>query len=471
MSSTQTPPHLLTIEDTSTLISVERPTETADVASTATDRSVYVETYGCQMNVADTELITSLLRDSGYRIVEDPERADIILINTCAVRENAEERVFGRASQLHGLRRRNPSLTIGILGCMAQHLAKELPRRAPFVDLVMGPDSYRRLPAALAQSSDETLLDVSLSRSESYIGVEPARKTGTNAWVTIIRGCDKFCSFCIVPFVRGRERSIEAAEILRQVENIAAEGFREVTLLGQTVNSYDDGTMDFAALLGEVSAVEGIERVRFTSPYPKDFNDRTVEVMAEIPQVCPALHLPIQSGSNDQLKIMRRGYTVEEYLELVGKLRAAVPDLALTTDIMVGFCAETERDFRLTCDLMEEVRYDSAFMFKYSERSGTRAHRNILDDVPEAVKGKRLQHVIGLQEQISRQINEEFVGREVEVLVEGESKRRSAEGGASSFGRSRHFKTVVFPQAAEPNSLVRVRIERTTSHTLLGSLL
>ena len=459
MSSTQATPHLLAIEDSPPV-----------APGTATDRSVYVETYGCQMNVADTELVTSLLRDAGYRIVGEPERADIILINTCAVRDNAEERVLGRAAQLHGLRQRNPSLTIGILGCMAQHLAEELLQRAPFVDLVMGPDSYRRLPAALAQSADETLLDVSLTRSESYIGVEPTRKTGTNAWVTIIRGCDKFCSFCIVPFVRGRERSLDASEILRQVENIAAEGFREITLLGQTVNSYNDGEMDFAGLLRAVSAVEGIERVRFTSPYPKDFNDRTVEAMAELPQVCPALHLPIQSGSNDQLELMRRGYTVEEYLELVGKLRAAIPDLALTTDIMVGFCAETEGDFRLTCDLMEEVRYDSAFMFKYSERSGTRAHRSIPDDVPESVKGERLEHVIRLQERISRQINEEFVGREVEVLVEGESKRKSADGRASTFGRSRHFKTVVFPQAGEPNSLIHVRIERATSHTLLGTL-
>ena len=264
----------------------------------ATGRSAYIETYGCQMNVADTELIAAILGDAGYRICERPDQADVILINTCAVREHAEERVIGRASQLSGLRAQRPGLTLGILGCMAQHLSRSLPRRAPFVDLVVGPDSYQRLPEILAQTSEETLLDVRLSRSENYAGLDPTRNSGTNAWVTIIRGCDKFCTFCIVPYVRGRERSLEAAEVLRQVRRIAAEGFRQVTLLGQTVNSYRDDTgVDFASLLRSVSAVDGIDRVRFTSPYPVDFDDRTIEAMATVPEICP---FPAPSGAERQ---------------------------------------------------------------------------------------------------------------------------------------------------------------------------
>ena len=433
-------------------------------------RSVYVETYGCQMNVADSELISRILGDAGYRISGRPDTADIILINTCAVREHAEERVIGRASQLHGLRHRNPNLTIGILGCMAQHLARSLPQRAPFVDLVMGPDSYRRLPEILADTADDTLLDVRLSRTENYAGIDPVRTSGTNAWVTIIRGCDKFCTFCIVPFVRGRERSVDSSEIVRQVEEIAAAGFREVTLLGQTVNSYFDGEKDFSALLRAVSAVEGIERVRFTSPYPRDFDEHTIAAIAELPEVCPGLHLPVQSGSNSQLKAMRRNYTVEAYRALVRRLRENVPGLALTTDIIVGFCGETEADFQQTCELMEEIRYDSAFMFKYSERENTYAQKKMEDDVPEEVKSERLQHIIKLQENISWEVNQEQVGRKVEVLVEGPSKRRTAHG-ISNYGRSRQGKTVVFPQEAAANSFVEVCVERATSHTLFGDIL
>ena len=432
-------------------------------------RSVYIETYGCQMNVADTELVSSILHAAGYAMCERPEQADVILINTCAVRERAEERVIGRASQLSGLRANNPNLTLGILGCMAQHLAKTLPQRAPFVDLVMGPDSYQRLPAILAQTSDEALLDVRLSRRENYVGLDPTRRTGTNAWVTIIRGCDKFCSFCIVPYVRGRERSLEAAEVLRQVRHLAAEGFREVTLLGQTVNSYCDGTFAFADLLHAVAAVDGIERVRFTSPYPKDFDEKTIAAMAAIPEVCPSLHLPVQSGSNRQLEIMRRGYSIDEYRALVSDLRTAIPDLALTTDIIVGFCTESDEDFELTCELMREIRYDSAFMFKYSERSGTHAHHKLQDDVPAEVKAERLRTIIELQEEISREVNQKAVGQAVPVLVQGPSKRKSAGGSAAFFGRSPQGKVVVFPESAEVNSTVEVLVGSATSHTLYGS--
>jgi len=435
-------------------------------------RAVYLETFGCQMNVADTELVSSILTDAGYRIVDRPEQASVILINTCAVRENAEERVIGRVSQLNGLRAHTPDLTLGILGCMAQHLSRTLPQRAPYVDLVIGPDSYRRLPAVLAQTADETLLDVRLNRVENYVGVAPARATGTNAWLTIIRGCDKFCTFCIVPYVRGRERSVDSTEVLRQVNKIAQQGFREITLLGQTVNSYDDGVMDFASLLRAVGAIDGIDRIRFTSPYPKDFTQDTIAAMTEVPQVCPSLHLPVQSASNTQLEGMRRGYTIEEYEELVHNVRAAVPDLALTTDIIVGFCGESEDDFQATFELMERTRYDSAFMFKYSERSGTAAHKSLEDDVPEQVKGERLQKIIKLQESICLQKNEAILGKTVEVLVQGPSKRRrSPDDGERLYGRSEHGKTVIFDGPAQPNSLRGVLVNEVTSHTLFGSLL
>ncbi|MBQ35456.1 MAG: tRNA (N6-isopentenyl adenosine(37)-C2)-methylthiotransferase MiaB [Gemmatimonadaceae bacterium] len=443
----------------------------ATIDSRPTSRSVYVETYGCQMNVADSETVTSILGDAGFRLVSAPEEADIILINTCAVRENAEERVIGRASQLNGLRRQRPDLTLGILGCMAQHLADSLPTRAPWVDLVAGPDTYGRLPALLAETSDETLLDTRLSRQENYIGVDPRRnRKATNAWVTIIRGCDKFCTFCIVPYVRGRERSLPADEILRQVRTLAEDGFREVTLLGQTVNSYDDGNTDFARLLRRVAAVDGIERVRFTSPYPVDFTDDVIAAMAETPQVCPSLPLPVQSGSETQLLAMQRGYTAVRYRQLVTALRKAVPDLALTTDIITGFCGETEQDFQATVDLMEEMRFDSAFMFKYSQRSGTQAARTMPDDVPDPVKTERLQRVIELQEEISRQINATMVGQQVEVLVEGESRRPADDGTTTQFGRSRQGKTTIFPEPVPANRVVRVAVERTTSHTLFGSV-
>ena len=446
---------------------IEPIAASASKAQTNCAQSIYVETYGCQMNVSDSELVTSIVKDAGYRIVDQPDDADIILINTCAVREHAEERVIGRASQLHGLRNRNPQLTIGILGCMAQHLAQSLPQRAPFVDLIVGPDSYRRLPDILRSTADDTLLDLRLSRAETYVGLDPERRGGTNAWVTAIRGCDKFCTFCVVPFVRGRERSVSAQEIVRQVELIAEKGYKEVTLLGQTVNSYHDGTADFSDLLYMVSAVPGIARVRFTSPYPKDFHECTIEAMAAIPEVCPSLHLPVQSGSDNQLVAMRRGYDLFTYRRLVEKLRRTIPDLALTTDIIVGFCGETKSDFRLTCELMRDIRFDSAFTFKYSERSGTYASKNMSDDVPESVKGERLQEVIQLQEQISYEINQRRIGVTEKVLVEGPSKRQDGET-RNMFGRSLQGKTVIFPEFAEPNSLVDVTVHRTTSHTLFG---
>ena len=448
------------------------PRSVAATAAGPEARAAYVETYGCQMNVADTEVVATILADAGFRLVDVPEEADVVLINTCAVRENAEERVIGRASQLNGLRRQRPNLTLGILGCMAQHLADTLPARAPWVDVIAGPDAYARLPDLLAQSADEALLDTRLSRNENYVGIDPRRnKDATNAWVTIIRGCDKFCTFCVVPYVRGRERSLEVDEILRQTRQLAVDGFREVTLLGQTVNSYRHGDTGFGELLRQVAAVDGIDRIRFTSPYPIDFDDDAIDAMATVPQICPGLHLPVQSGSDAQLAAMRRGYTVDQYRSLVGKLRDAVPDLALTTDIIVGFCSETDDDFERTLDLMRELRFDSAFMFRYSERSGTQAARSQADDVPDAVKAERLKRLIELQEGFSREINQEQVGRRVEVLVEGESKRAGDDGQPTYYGRSPQGKITVFPEPTAANHLVTVAVERTTSHTLFGHVI
>jgi tRNA-2-methylthio-N6-dimethylallyladenosine synthase len=441
----------------------------SDQRATGAGQTAYVETYGCQMNVADSELVARILSDSGYTLVEQPEEADVILLNTCAVREHAEERVIGRASQLSGLRRARPGLTLGILGCMAQRLGKELAHRAPFVNLVAGPDAYRRLPQLLEESSGNAMLDVRLDRGEHYHGISPVRRPQTNAWVTIIRGCDRFCTFCIVPFVRGRERCSPPEEVLRQVHDVAAQGFGEVTLLGQTVNSYRFGDTGFASLLRQVAAVDGIRRVRFVSPYPLDFDQATIDAMATVPQICAGLHLPVQSGSDSQLQRMARGYTIGQYRELVAQLRAAMPGISLTTDIITGFCGETEDDFQQTVAMMEEIRFDAAFMFKYSQREGTRAQKRLADDVPEPLKIARLEQIIALQERISKEINEAQLGQVVDVMVEGESKRSRSED-PRHYGRTEGGKVVVFPQPATPGELVRIQIRDATSHTLFGDL-
>ena len=434
------------------------------------NRSVYIETYGCQMNVADSELVGSILNEAGFVISSRAENADIILLNTCAVREHAEERVIGRVSQLNALRAQRPNLTIGILGCMAQHLSETLTERAPFVDIAMGPDSYRRLPNLLAQSSDDALLDVRLNKSENYIGLTPIRREGTNAWVTIIRGCDKFCTFCIVPYVRGRERSIDPTDIVSQIESVVSEGYKEVTLLGQTVNSYKHMNVGFAQLLREIAKINGLERLRFTSPYPVDFSDDVIMAMSELNCVCPSIHLPVQSGSEAQLRSMRRGYTVDDFRRLVDKLRNAIPDIAISTDIITGFCGETEKDFRETCKLMEEIQFDFAFMFKYSAREGTFAFKKMTDDVTEEVKGQRLQHIIKLQEQISLEINKKFVGNSYPVLIEGKSKRKGKDGKERCFGKTPHNKTTVIPESVPANTIVNITVDRCTSHTLYGRL-
>jgi len=438
----------------------------------------YIETYGCQMNLSDSELMAGILTRHGCQLADSLDDADLIIVNTCAVREHAESRVLGHLSELNRYKQKNPDVILGVCGCMAQHLKEKIIEVAPYVDFVIGPDGYRKLPDAISSVIEgHTYLNLNLDKKEAYADIEPRRQEGVRAWLTIMRGCDKICAFCIVPFVRGRERSLPMKTLIAEVRKLAEEGFKEVVLLGQTVNSYHDGQHDFSDLLVAITEVDGIKRIRFTSPYPTDITDKMIDVMASSPKICKQIHLPLQSGSTKILKAMRRKYTAEEYLELVEKMRKKMPNLALGTDIIVGFCGETEEDFLATYNLMKTVRFDSAFMFKYSSREGTIAERKFIDDVSPEEKGRRLTAIIELQEQISLDINKTFIGKTVEVLVEGESKRNPNQ----LFGKTDGFKTVVFRRInsaenatvfpkdnAEAGQFVQVKITDATAHTLLG---
>jgi tRNA-2-methylthio-N6-dimethylallyladenosine synthase len=425
--------------------------------------TVYIETYGCQMNVADTELILGTLRTYGYERVPAPDAADVILVNTCAIREHAEARVLGRLGDLARYKARRPSVRLGVTGCMAQHLRDKLRDAAPQVDVLVGPDGYRHLPALLDAADTDPHVGLRLDPEETYADLPVARESGVRAWVTVMRGCDRFCTFCIVPYVRGRERSLPGPVLIEQVRRLAAAGVREVVFLGQTVNAYRCDDWDFARLLREASAVPGLRRIRFTSPHPAEMIDATVDALAECEPVMPQLHLPVQSGSDAVLARMARDYTVAAYEDLVARLRARVPGLALSTDVIVGFPGETAADFAATERLIERVGYDSAFLFKYSAREGTRAWK-WADDVPEAEKAARLERLIALQERIASERNRAQIGRDVEVLVEGPAKRPTG----WMTGKSRDFRTVVFPGPATPGELVTVRIASATSHTLSG---
>ena len=431
-------------------------------------RKVFIETYGCQMNASDSELMAGILTQSGHQTVTDIEDADVILLNTCAIRENAETKVINRLEHLNHRKRRESNLVIGVCGCMAQHLRDKLLEAAPYVDIVMGPDAYRNLPMALnAVVSGDPYLGLQLDKGEDYADISPIRKEGIRAWLTIQRGCDKMCTFCIVPFVRGRERSIPLNILKDDVERLVDEGFKEIVLLGQTVNSYHDGKHDFGELLWSIAEVEGIERVRFTSPHPADATESMIDAMENSPKVCKQLHLPLQSGSTPVLERMRRTYTAEEYRKLVQKLRERIPQIALSTDVIVGFCGETEEDFDKTHTLMEEIRFDSAFMFKYSDRDGTLANKMLDDDVPEPEKSRRLNEIITLQEHISAEINQTKVGTTVPVLVEGNSRRDNEQ----YHGKSDTFKSTVFPKEnAQIGDIVNVEIHSATAHTLIGQI-
>jgi tRNA-2-methylthio-N6-dimethylallyladenosine synthase len=429
--------------------------------------SVYIETYGCQMNVADTELILGHLAQHGWARAAAPDTADVILLNTCAIREHAETRVLGRLGDLARHKARRPGVRIGVTGCMAQHLRATLRERAPHVDVLVGPDGYRHLPALLAADDAEPRdphVGLRLGSDETYADLPVARGPGVRAWVTVMRGCDRFCTFCIVPFVRGRERSLPGAVLLEQVRALADAGTSEIVFLGQTVNAYRHDGWDFARLLREAAAVPGIARIRFTSPHPADMSDAVIDAMAECRTVMPQIHLPVQSGSDRVLARMAREYTAARYEALVDRLRERVPGIALSTDVIVGFPGEDDDDFAATEALLRRVRYDAAFLFRYSSRDGTRAAR-WPDDVPDAHKARRLERLIALQETISAERNRALLGADVEVLVEGPARR--PEGWSS--GKTPHMKTVVFPGPTAPGTLVRVRVGAATSHTLTGT--
>jgi len=356
---------------------------------------VYLETYGCQMNIADSQTVSAVLRRAGYLSAARPEDADVILLNTCAIREHAEERVLGRLSDLARLKHRRPALRLGLLGCMAQHNRAALVEKAPWLDLVAGPDSYRRLPELIGSAGFGPAVDARLDRTETYADITPDHGGGVRAYITAMRGCDRFCAFCVVPYVRGRERSIPPEAIVGEAAELARRAVKEIVLLGQTVNAYRFGALEFGGLLRMVAAVKGIERIRFTSPHPSDMSDAVIEAMATEPKLQPHLHLPVQSGSDRVLAAMERGYTVEQYMAMVERLRAAIPGLALSTDIIVGFHGEEESDFEATLALMRTVGFDSAFTFKYSIREHTRAFR-LGDSVSEEEKSRRLLAVIAL---------------------------------------------------------------------------
>lgn len=441
-------------------------------------RKLHIETYGCQMNVADSEVVASVMETVGYEIVPTVEEADAILINTCSIRDNAEQKIVARLAYLASLRRKRPKdaprLIVGVIGCMAERVREELVSRHG-VDLVAGPDSYLDLPNLFASvEAGEKAVNVELSTTETYRDIIPARITGNpvSGFISIMRGCNNFCSYCIVPYTRGRERSRSADSILAELADLRSRGFKEATLLGQNVNSYRytaaDGTeIDFPALLAMVADAAPDMRIRFTTSHPKDMSDETIAVIASRPNLCNHIHLPVQSGSNKVLKAMNRKYTREWYLDRIAAIRRAIPDCGISSDLFTGFHDETEEDFQKTLSLMREVGFDSSFMFKYSERPGTLAARTMPDNIPEEVKIDRLNRMIALQNELSRESNARDIGKTFDVLVEGVSKRSKEQ----FVGRNQQNKTLVFPRGDyRVGDTVRVRVVDSSSATLIGEL-
>lgn len=430
-------------------------------------KKLYIETYGCQMNVADSEVVASVMQMAGYESTESLDEADAVFLNTCSVRDNAEQKIYHRLDALDAIKRKRP-LVIGVLGCMAERVKDDLLENH-HADLVAGPDAYLSLPDLIAQAEmGHKAINIELSSSETYKDVVPQRLHGAKigGFVSIMRGCNNFCHYCIVPYTRGRERSRDLESILREVRDLRDRGFKEVTLLGQNVNSYDGG-IGFPNLLRRVAEEAPEMRVRFTTSHPKDMSDETLHVIAEMPNVCKHIHLPVQSGSDRILKLMNRKYTREWYLGRVEAIRRIIPDCGLSTDIFVGYHSETEEDHQLSLSLMREVGYDSAFMFKYSERPGTYASKHLPDDVSEEEKIRRLNELIALQTEISAQQNKKDEGKEFDVLVEGFSKRSREQ----LMGRTEQNKAVVMPKAGHHiGETVKVRITDSTSATLLGEI-
>ncbi|NLX41575.1 MAG: tRNA (N6-isopentenyl adenosine(37)-C2)-methylthiotransferase MiaB [Bacteroidales bacterium] len=434
---------------------------------------LYIETYGCQMNVNDSEVVLSVMQDAGYSLCEKMEDADVILVNTCSVRENAEQRVFGRLDVFRLEKKRRPNIVVGVIGCMAERLKDQL-FEYPVVDVVAGPDAYRELPRLVEETKAGTgQINVHLSHEETYSDISPVRmdRNGVTAFISIMRGCNNVCSYCIVPYVRGAERSRDPQSIVREAESLIANGYKEINLLGQNVDSYlwldphnPSRQVNFARLLEQVALIDRKVRVRFSTSHPKDMGNSVLYTMAMYDNICKHIHLPVQSGSNSVLEKMNRKYTRENYLERIDKIREILPDCAITTDVIAGFCSETEQDHLETLSLLEEVQFDGAFMFQYSERPGTRAARQFKDDVPPEVKTARLNQIIALQNEISLRNNQYMVGCEFRVLIEGTSKRSEEE----LMGRTSQNKTCVFPAAGhKAGDFVRVKVLSCTSATLI----
>ncbi len=432
-------------------------------------KKLYIETYGCQMNVADSEVVAAVMRMAGYEPWPEAEGADAIFLNTCSVRDNAEQKILHRLEALEAMRRHGRHFIIGVLGCMAERVKDELITQH-HADLVAGPDAYLSLPHLVAQAeAGQKAIDTTLSTTETYGDIVPLRSHASrlSGFVSITRGCNNFCHYCIVPYTRGRERSRDVESILREARDLAERGYKELTLLGQNVNSYAWGDVRFPQLLRTVArAVPGL-RVRFTTSHPKDMSDETLHVIAEEPNVCRHIHLPVQSGSDRILKLMNRKYTRAWYLDRVAAIRRIVPDCGLSTDIFAGYCSETEEDHRESLSLMRECAYDAAFMFKYSQRPGTYAARHLPDDVPDDVKTRRLEELIALQNELSAESNRRCEGRTFQVLVEGISKRSREQ----LFGRTEQNKVVVFDRGqCHPGQYVQVRVTSSTSATLKGEV-
>ncbi len=437
-------------------------------------KKLLIETYGCQMNVADSEVVASVMGMAGYEVCQDMEQADAVFLNTCSVRDNAEQKILGRLEFLHSQQRKGRKIIVGVLGCMAERVKDKLIDQY-HADLVVGPDAYMSLPELVAQvECGQKAINVDLSLTETYSDIVPQRICGTHigGFVSITRGCNNFCHYCIVPYTRGRERSRDVQSILRECRDLRDRGFKEVTLLGQNVNSYHAADAEghetgFPLLLQTVAREVPEMRVRFTTSHPKDMSDDTLRVIAAEPNICHHIHLPVQSGSNRILKLMNRKYTREWYLERVAAIRRIIPDCAITTDIFAGYCSETEEDHQQSLSLMRECQYDSAFMFKYSERPGTYASKHLPDDIPEEVKVRRLNELIALQNELSAQSNRRCTGHTVEVLIEGVSKRSRDE----LFGRTGQNKVVIIPRGDRHiGQTVRARILESSSATLKGEV-
>ncbi len=464
-------------EPTNKVIDESRQGEAISLKTENNGKKLYLESYGCQMNFSDSEIVASILIEKGYSTTKNAEESDVILLNTCAIRDNAEQRIRNRLRDFSLLKKKNPELIVGIMGCMAERLKSQLLEEEKLVDLVVGPDAYRDLPNLIEKTEDGTkAVNVLLSREETYADITPVRlnSNGITAFISIMRGCDNMCSFCVVPFTRGRERSRDPYSIVKEAKELFDKGYREVTLLGQNVDSYkwknenETEKVNFADLLEMVALVSPDLRIRFSTSHPKDMTDEVLQIMAKYENICNYIHLPVQSGNTEILHKMNRGYTREWYLERIAAIKRIIPDCAISTDIITGFCSETEEQHKDTISLMQEVKYDFAYMFKYSERPKTLAQRKYADDVPDDVKTRRLNEIIALQNQHSFESNKRAIGKIHKVLIEGFSKKSKEH----YYGRNSQNAVVVFPKENfKPGDYVDVLVNDCTSATLLGKAL